>query len=113
MRIKIDGIIKDMDGVALVKTPEEKDKDGKVTRKRVDLSVQEACITALMTWQPNDKVPGDEKFKRYELAMLVKGAKKELELPAEDVALIKKQVGDIFSPLVVGQVWNALEKTDA
>ena len=113
MKIRIDKILKDFDDKPIIKSPEVKDSEGKVIEKEVLFSVKEACMTALVNWQPSEKVAGDEKFRRFELAVKVKAAKTEIDVSVEEIALVKQLIGDLFSPIVVGQAWNALEGKDA
>jgi hypothetical protein len=54
-------------------------------------------------------VPGDEKIKRFSLYRDLKKAGNTLELPAEDVALLKN-ASKIFATLVVGQTHEMLER---
>lgn len=72
------------------------------------LTLGDICIEALLMTQANTQIDGKEKYKRYELAKALDGAT-EADLSAEDVTLIKKLVGDIYTPLVVGLVYDALE----
>jgi len=50
-----------------------------------------------------------EKKRRYKLAIKIMDAENEVDLVAEEVALIKKLVGKWTTPLVVGQVDCLLE----
>ena len=51
---------------------------------------------------------GEEKARRYAMAVqLVDGGAQDL--PVEDVTLLKKIVGELMPPIVVGQVWEMLE----
>ena len=54
---------------------------------------------------------GEEKLKRYKLAMLIYDNDAP-ELSIEDLAKIKELVGKAYVPLIVGQVWSMLEKED-
>jgi hypothetical protein len=51
---------------------------------------------------------GDEKVRRYRLARKLFNASK-VELTPEDVVLLKSLIGQIYGPLVVGQVWDLLD----
>jgi len=76
-----------------------------------DVELWRVCQNVLLAFDPQAKTTGEEKAKRYGLAVeLVDGGAHDLAV--EDVALIKKLVGDLMAPLVVGQVWRMLEKSD-
>ena len=62
---------------------------------------------------PDDKVEPSVKYERYKLASRLHGPKADKEpinLTIEDAALIKKLVGKVFPPFIMGQVWDALEE---
>ena len=71
-------------------------------------------IQALLAGVGSDgrAVPPDEKIKRYSLYRDLKRAGASIELPAEDVALLKNAV-KIFETLVLGQTHEMLERTAA
>ena len=52
---------------------------------------------------------GEDKFKRWELAMLISQADESIEIKAEDIVLIKRLIGKLFGMVIVGPVWNMLE----
>lgn len=56
-----------------------------------------------------EQTSGDEKARRYMLAVKVYGAKDFVELSVEDVAMIKDLIGKTQAPLVVGQAYEVLE----
>ncbi len=76
--------------------------DGKAT----PATVRHVLVNALM--QPKEKDLGMEKMKKYELATRI-FKNDSVELDANEVAMLKNLVGELFAPLVVGQVWNLLE----
>jgi hypothetical protein len=57
-------------------------------------------------------VPPDEKIKRYSIYRDLKKAGATIEMPAEDVALMKDAV-KVFDTLVLGQTHEMLERTAA
>ena len=77
----------------------------------VTLTVGQICINALMQPQAGDEnEAGEEKIKRAVLAERIY-KKEDVRLTAEETALIKKRVNrGNGSPLIVRQVWEALEK---
>jgi len=98
MKIKTDVVLKNLDGQVM------KDNDGK--GNAVDATLKMAIVNAVLAPVQNEK--GTDKIKKYELAMKVH-KNKEVDLTAEDISLIKERVGELFPPLIVGQVYNLLE----
>jgi len=97
MKIDFTKQLKDLDGKTIV------EKDGAITLKSI-------CINSLMAnYQDEKNLSGEEKFKRYELAMKISENGKDVDLKAEDISLIKQLVGKAFTPLVVGQTYKMLE----
>jgi hypothetical protein len=73
-------------------------------------TLKAACFGALgATFQDEQTLPGEEKFKRYELYKKIKDATDPVELKSEDVVLLKKLVGKAYGPLIMGQCWDLLE----
>jgi len=73
------------------------------------LTFRGAVAGALLSQPSGENLSGAKKYRRYRLARLVMDAQGEVELTAEDVAEIKQAVGEVYLPLVVGQVWDWLE----
>ncbi len=55
-----------------------------------------------------EEIPGDEQVKRYLLATRFKTESETIELQAEDVVLVLKQVAAMFGPMITGQIYTAL-----
>jgi len=73
-------------------------------------TVRGVCIEALLaTYNDEAQLAGEEKLKRWELAVKIKNAVDPVEITVEETSLIKLLVGKAYSPLVVGQVWKILE----
>jgi len=81
---------------------------GKEDPKTEPLLLKNILINALITEQPNSGIAGNEKFERYNLARTIKQGH-DIELTAENIALLKDLVAKNYTPLVVGDVWNILE----
>lgn len=100
MRFDLSKILLERNGEA-VKGPEEK-----------PLTVNGAVVIALDILASQEKLSGEEKVKRFKLACRIHGEVLPIELSPEEVTLIRKLVNEAFpSPLVVGQVWEELEKS--
>lgn len=80
------------------------DADGK------NMTVKDAIITALTAAESDQKVTGEQKFQRYNMAQKISVMKKEGELTAEEITEIKKRIGEVYAmPEVIGFVFNTLE----
>ncbi len=55
------------------------------------------------------KLTGSEKLRRGLLAEKIYSADAPIELPVEDLALIKKLVGEVQTPLVISQVFPEID----
>lgn len=88
-------------------TPSIKNIDGSPLSDAAQLRT--VIVNALLATFPDElNLSGEDKIKRYELALAVQG-NDVVSLKVEDAALVKKLVAKAFAPLVVGQVWRALE----
>jgi len=75
----------------------------------VALTLGEVAVTALESQLEEDKqATGADKFKRDELARKIYG-KKDVALPAEEIATIKDRIGKSFGAMVVGAAWRMLD----
>ncbi|HID31302.1 MAG TPA: hypothetical protein EYP19_15065 [Desulfobacterales bacterium] len=70
--------------------------------------LKDAIIAALLSTPQSDKLDAAEKVARYELALKC-NVQESIDLTIEDVAKIKKLVGELHSILVVGQISHILE----
>lgn len=66
-----------------------------------------ACLNA----DPQKYSDGMLKYRIYKLICRLNSKATELEFSAEDLVLLKDLVGKIFSPYLVGVIYDALEKT--
>jgi hypothetical protein len=83
-----------------------------LTPEQKPFTLGKACVDALMVGYEDEKgLSGEEKLKRYDLALAIHSAKNSLEIAAEQVVLLKKLVGKGYGPLVSGQVWKMLESS--
>lgn len=73
------------------------------------------CVTALITDHNDDaNAPGEKKYHRWSLAKRIDKAMKvepvaAIDLPVEDIDLIKKRISKIYQTRVVGPAYVALE----
>ncbi len=76
------------------------------------LTAKSVAVNALLSQVEEEKgLTGEDKANRYKLAMSIHGTKEgeSVNLKSEEIALIKKTVGQIYLPLVVGQMFNFLD----
>jgi hypothetical protein len=63
---------------------------------------------ALLSLEASTKESGEQKARSFTLALQVHAAG-TLDVPVEDVALIKRKIGEAWGPLVVGRAYEAIE----
>jgi len=97
MLVKVDILLKTMDGKVM--------KDN-VDGEAVDATVKQAIVNAVLS--PVQKESGIDKVKKYELAKKIY-ASDEVDLDEDEIKLIKDRIGDVFPPIVVGQVYDLLK----
>jgi hypothetical protein len=97
MLVKVDGTLKTLDGTVIM------DNDGK--GNAVEATVRMALVNAILS--PVQQETGMEKVKKYELAKKIHD-QDEVELSMDDIELIKDRVGEIYAPVVVGQLYSLL-----
>lgn len=76
--------------------------------KQFYVKLKTVVINALMGMRPNENIIGQERYDRGKLAMKIDVGDQDVK--AEDVVLIKKLVGESYTPLIVVQVWDILEQ---
>jgi hypothetical protein len=76
-----------------------------------DLTLGAVAIGGMLTQEQGCE--GKEKFKRWELASKIQSGLDEgalVDLNAAEVAKIRKQIGKLYNPVVVGGAWTLLDK---
>jgi len=95
MKVDFSKALVDLKGESL------KDADG-------DLTLERVAVSALL--QPAKDETGESKYKKYGLIKQIHGATEAVELKTEDVATIKKAIGEsAFTAIVTGQAWDLIE----
>jgi hypothetical protein len=80
--------------------------DGKPTR----LTLESVAENALLgTYNDEQNLTGEEKLKRYHLAMKIYDHKTDAELSAEELALVKRLIAKSYNTLVMGRAWELLD----
>ena len=79
--------------------------DGKSTT----LAMISASVLTGEVGKSRESIGASESIRRYQLAVKIHGAVEPLELPAEDVALLKKLIADNFIPIIVAPALKVLD----
>ena len=86
-------------------------KDADANGNAVDATVKMALLNAILAPEKDDTPI--KKLEKGELARRIFKAERIVDLTAEEIALCKKRVGEVFpSPLVVLQVTEILEQKE-
>lgn len=95
MIVNFDSNLPDLNGKPLPKNDKEA------------LPLKDVCIEALMAMVMEERVNGETKFKRYELALKInKGG--EIDVTPEEATMLKERIGTMFGPAVVGPAFKIL-----
>jgi hypothetical protein len=97
MLVKVNQVLKNITGETM--------KD-MVDGKAIDATVKMAIVNAVLS--PVQKESGIDKVKKYELAKKVHSSD-EVDLNEDEITLIKERVGEVFPPVVVGQIYELLK----
>ena len=98
MLVDVTKVLTSMNGDALL----DVDKDGTA----VEVTVKAAIVNAVLMPVQNEK--GVEKLVKFELAKKVHNGT-EVNLNEDEIKLIKDRVGDVYAPLIVGQIFELLQ----
>ena len=104
MKLKINQVLQEMDG-----SPIQVSGKPPMTLKDVITGSLLSIARNPQTGQPEYESEKD-KFDKYELVRKIRDKKIEVDLKAEEVALIKKLIGKHqVSPLIVGEAFEMIE----
>ena len=110
MKLDVTQQLTNLDG-----TPLERPSRACPTCGRADesepITLRGVTTTSLLA-QTQEQMKGDEKAKRWALAIRIEQEDAPI-LSVEEMALVKRLVGEIQPSLVVGQVWAMLEGNGA
>lgn len=68
-----------------------------------------AASKALLATIKDENADGEEKYKRFKIRERL-NEDDVVDLKTDEIAKIKTLIGKVYSPLVVGQCWELLEK---
>lgn len=86
--------------------------DGKQLPVDRPLTLASIAVNALLAPYEDERgLSGDEKVRRYKLAQAIHAAPTvEVEVSAEQIAMLKSLIAKSYAPLVVGQAYALLEE---
>jgi hypothetical protein len=99
MKIKLNETLKNLDGATILMSPADRSKE---------YQLKEVIISSILT--PIEKESQEDKWKKYEIFKKVRDVNDEVELKAEEIALIKKCIGHFQPQLIMGQCFEMIEK---
>jgi hypothetical protein len=100
MKLNFDAEILDLAGKPLPNGP-----DGPMTLATI------ACSALIGVMQDDQSLPADDKVKMFRLAQqAIKAGVQEVKV--EDVTLLKRRIGKMYGPLVVGRAYDLIEHGD-
>ena len=110
MKIKINSIMNNVYGEPL-KSQRKKDrpKGSDKPQEFEEMTLKDVIVNSLLGEFEGEKLTGEQKLERYKLAMMVQGAKAEVDLNSKDMVLVKDLIGKSWSPLISGQAWELIE----
>ena len=97
MKVDLRQKILSVDGIKALQNQETK----------CDLTLKNVCINAVL--QPEKDDTEKQKYEAYELFVKIRDCQTVIELSAEEIVKLKKKIGLIYVPLILGQAWNYLE----
>lgn len=110
MKVLITTVLHDLDGIPL-RDAKLVDSEGRVLRPERDFTLRKACTEALQAMNlTGDTQDGEERFKRYLLALKIM-ADDSPDLSADEVVKLKRLIGLSFSSTVVGRAYELLDPT--
>lgn len=101
MRIDVTRPLKNFNGQVLA----ERDAAG----AERPITLRDLCCTALTNTAPSEVLQGTEKMRRFALAQRIY-TDDVAELLADDIVLLKKIIDSLYSVVIVGAAWTALEE---
>ena len=109
MNINVTQQLQDLDGTPMTTGKQLCQMCGQVVGENEPLTVRVTAVKSLTAiFRDEQELPGEEKVKRFHLALKVTD-EDEPDLKAEDIVLIKKMVGKMYGPVVVGRMWAILD----
>jgi len=109
MNINVTQQLQDLDGTPMITGKQMCQMCGQPIGNNESLTVRVAAVKSLTAiFRDEQELPGEEKVKRFHLALKITD-EDEPDLKADDIVLIKKVVGKMYGPVVVGRMWTILD----
>jgi len=109
MKINVTQQLTELDGTPMVTGKQICQMCGQVVSKKEPMTVRLAATRALTAiFRDEQSLPGDQKITRFHLALKLTD-EDEPDLQAEDIVTIKKLVGKMYGPVIVGRMWAILD----
>lgn len=111
MKVEMDRILLDFEGKQVM-WPVVRNSEGKIIEPEKPLTMRKACIEALNGQPAGDQADGEERLKRFRIALKIATGGPEVSLAAEEIVKIKELVGKGFVPVIVGRVHELLTEKE-
>lgn len=98
MKIKVNETLKGIDGVEVLKG-----------EKGRPLTLKDICINSILS--PDQGDDDKKKFEKWEIFKKVRDANDFAELTVEEITIVKKSIGKIQPPLILGQCYEIIESS--
>ena len=109
MKIDVTQQLTELDGTPMVTGRQICPTCGQTLGKTEPMTVRLAAIRALTAvYRDEQNLEGVKKVARFHLALRLTD-EDEPDLKAEDIVLVKKLVGKMYGPVIVGRVWSILD----
>lgn len=109
MKIDVTQQLTELDGTPMITGKQVCQMCGQVVSEKEPMTVGLAATRSLSaTFRIEQNLGGEEKFERFRLALKITD-EDEPALTAEDVVLIKKVVGMMYGPVIIGRMWAILD----
>lgn len=113
MKINVTQQLKELDGTPMMTGKQVCQMCGQIVSEKEPMTVRLAATRALTAvFRDEQNLAGDEKITRFHLALRITD-EDEPDLKAEDVVLIKKLVGKMYGPVIVGRMWAILDPPES
>ena len=106
MKIDVTQVLKDYENKPIFRS--ETNERGRIVQSKEKLTLRWVISTAVNTSTQGKPMTAEQKNKAYQISLKV-WKDKEVNLTVDDLAFIKKQVGEIYTPLVFGRVSDIFE----
>ena len=106
MKINFNQEFKTIEGDTLLRNKLNRESSKEIA---LPATLKWAAVEVLLVPPATVQLSGEEKAKRYELALLIQNACSSIDVPVEDAALIKKLCDAHFPPIIVGQTRRMLD----